>query len=278
MLAFSFTVPFTRTAVTGGLSPVFVGTGRAVFAGILGLLVLTVTGQIRRRPTATQWRRLCLVAGGVVVGFPVCTSFALRDLPAAHGAVTVALLPAATAVVTVLRTSERPGPRFWIAALCGAAVAVVAGTLHSGGTGGLSSGDLLLLLAVVAGGVGYAEGGLLSREIGSWQTICWALVLALPTMTVLAALSTPTHWPVVSGTAWASFVYLSAVSMFLGFFAWYRGLAYGPMMQVSQVQLIQPVLSIGWAVILLGESLSPATVFAGIGVILCAATAVRSRS
>ncbi|MCI1256990.1 MAG: DMT family transporter [Corynebacterium provencense] len=277
VVAFSFTVPFTRIAVTGGLSPVFVGTGRAVVAGVLAVLVLGAAGQLRGRLTGSQWRRLFLVAGGVVVGFPVCTSFALQDLPASHGAVTVALLPAATAVITVLRTGERPGVRFWAAALCGAVVAVTAGVLH-GGTGGVATGDLLLLLAVVAGGIGYAEGGLLSREIGSWQTICRALVLALPLTTLCAVLSRPDDWFVVDGPAWASLAYLSVVSMFLGFFAWYRGLAYGPMVQVSQIQLVQPVLSIAWAVLMLGEPVSAATVLAGAGVIVCAATAVRSRS
>lgn len=278
MLAFSFTVPFTRVAVTGGLPPMFTGTGRAVIAGLLALLVLTLTGQIRCPPAPAQWRRLLLVTGGVVVGFPVCTSFALQDLPASHGAVTVALLPAATAVATVLRTGERPGHRFWTAAGCGAVVAVIAGVVHGGGIGGIGVGDLMLLLAVVAGAVGYAEGGLLSREIGSWQTICWALVLALPVMTVLTVLSTPDDWSAVTGHAWAAFAYLSAVSMFLGFFAWYRGLAFGPMVQVSQVQLVQPVLSIAWAALLLGEPLTVATVLAGLAVVGCAATAVRART
>lgn len=256
----------------------FTGTARAVVAGILALTVLIVSGQVLHRPSPAQWRRLILVAGGVVTGFPVCTSFALQDLPASHGAVTVALLPAATAVVTVLRTGERPGRRFWTAAGCGTVVAVTTGVVHGGGVAGIRGGDILLLLAVVAGAVGYAEGGLLSREIGSWQTICWALLLALPLMAVPAAFSAPSDWSAVTGSARASFAYLSVMSMFLGFFAWYRGLASGPMVQVSQVQLIQPVLSIAWAALLLGESVTVATVIAGLAVIACAAAAVRART
>jgi drug/metabolite transporter (DMT)-like permease len=262
----------------------FTGTARAVVAGVLALVALTLTGQIRHRPSSLQWRRLVFVAGGVVVGFPVCTSLALEDLPASHGAVTVALLPAATAAATVLRTGEQPGPRFWTAAVGGALVAVAAGVIHEGGLGEVGTADLLLLLAVVAGAVGYAEGGLLSREIGSWQTICWALVLALPLMTVLSVLSAfsafsaPIDWSTVTGPAWASFAYLGTVSMFLGFFAWYRGLAFGPMVEVSQVQLVQPVLSIAWSAVLLGESLTVSTVAAGVAVIACAATAVRART
>ncbi|MCJ7859754.1 DMT family transporter [Corynebacterium kalidii] len=286
VLAFSLTVPLTRVAVTGGLSPVFTGTGRAVVAAVLAGVALLVTGQYRRRPHARQWLRLGLVTGGVVVGFPVCTSFALQDVPAAHGAVVIAALPAATAAVTVLRTKERAGVRFWAAAALGAAAAATAGVLHGGGTGGgLHGADLLLLAAVATGAVGYAEGGLLSRELGSWQTICWALVLGSPVMAVLSVLSllsvagsAGTAWSAVSPDAWAAFGYLGVVSMFLGFFAWYRGLALGPMLQVSQVQLVQPLLSIAWAVLLLGEHVTLPTLLSGLLVIACATTAVRART
>lgn len=274
-------------AVTGGLPPVFTGTGRAVIAALLALIVLAATGQIRRIPQRRQWLRLALVTGGVVVGFPLCTSLALGEVPASHGAVVIGALPAATAVATVLRTGERPGGRFWTAAAAGAVAATAVGLLHSGDPAGpvaLTGADLFLLAAVVTGAVGYAEGGLLSREIGSWQTICWALVLGLPVMAVITAVTvispsgTPTDWTAVSGEAWAAFAYLSAVSMFLGFFAWYRGLALGPMVQVSQVQLIQPLLSIVWAALLLGEHVTVATVLGGVVVIACAALAVRSRT
>ncbi|MEJ6548508.1 DMT family transporter [Corynebacterium sp. USCH3] len=285
VLAFSLTVPLTRVAVTGGLSPVFTGTGRAVVAGVLAGAVLLSTGQFRRLPRARQWLRLSLVTGGVVVGFPVCTSLALQDVPAVHGAVVIAALPAATAVVTVLRTGERAGTRFWCAAALGAVAAATAGVLHNGGTGGaLHAADLLLLAAVATGAVGYAEGGLLSRDLGSWQTICWALVLGLPVMTVLAVASAPdfragwADWAAADTEAWAAFAYLSVVSMFLGFFAWYRGLALGPMLQVSQVQLIQPLLSIAWAALLLREHVTVPTMLSGLLVIACAATAVRARN
>jgi drug/metabolite transporter (DMT)-like permease len=288
VLAFSLTVPLTRVAVSGGLSPVFTGTGRAVVAGALAGVVLLVTGQHRRRPRSRQWLRLGLVTAGVVVGFPVCTSLALQDVPATHGAVVIAALPAATAAVTVLRTGERAGARFWGAAVLGAVAAATAGVLHGGGTGGgLHSADLLLLAAVATGAVGYAEGGLLSRELGSWQTICWALVLGSPVMVVLAVASAPgaqvagsewPEWSAVGTDAWAAFGYLSVVSMFLGFFAWYRGLALGPMLQVSQVQLVQPLLSIAWAALLLGEQVTLPTLLSGLLVIACAATAVRART
>ena len=246
VLAFSFTLPFTRVAV-GGLSPLFIGSGRAVIAALLAIAALAITRQ--RLPVGRQWVRLLVVAGGIVVGFPLLTSFALVTAPASHGAVVIALLPAATAVLAVLRAGERPPLSFWVLAAIGAVAALGFASIQGGGFGRLGLADLLLFGAVVAAAIGYAEGGLLARELGAWQTV-----------------------------SWAAFGYLAVVSMFLGFFAWYHGLAIGPMAQVSQVQLVQPVLSITWAALFLGEELTVPTVIGGAVVILCAGIAVRIRS
>lgn len=272
--AFSFTVPFTRVAVAG-LSPLFIGSGRAVVAAILASVALILTRQ--RLPHARQWARLAVVGGGIVVGFPLLTSFALTSVPASHGAVVIALLPAATATAAVLRGHERPRKAFWLATLAGAAAAVGFAFAQPGGFGQLHWADLLLLGAVAAAAVGYAEGGLLARELGAWQTVSWALVLAAPLMVALAALAVAQQPPSATPAQWASFAYLGVVSMFLGFFAWYRGLAIGPMTQVSQIQLVQPVLSIAWAALILGESLTETTLIGGATVIACAGLAVRAR-
>lgn len=274
--AFSFTVPFTRLVVGGGgMSPLFVSCGRAVVAAALAAAALALTRQ--RLPRGTQWARLAVVAGGVVVGFPMLTSFALTTASASHSVVVIAMLPAVTAVLAVLRGQERPRPSFWVAAALGAVAAVTFSALQGGGLGGLHESDLLLLTAVVACAIGYAEGGLLARELGAWQTISWALVLAGLPMALLTAVSVVQHPPTGTPLDWALFGYLGVVSMFLGFFAWYRGLAIGPMAQVSQVQLVQPVLSICWAAVLLHEQVTWPTVFGGTAVIVCAGIAVRSR-
>jgi drug/metabolite transporter (DMT)-like permease len=275
--AFSFTVPFTRVAVEGGaLSPLLVGSGRAVIAALLaaGALIATRTPL----PRGMQWARLGVVAGGAVVGFPLLTSFALRAAPASHAAVVIALLPAATAVMAVVRGHERPPGAFWIAAACGAVAAIGFAALQGGGLGGLHSSDLLLFTAVVVCAIGYAEGGLLSRSLGSWQTISWALVLAFPLMAFLAGVSMTQQHLAATSAQWAAFAYLAVISMFLGFFAWYRGLAIGPMAQVSQVQLAQPVLSICWAALILGEHITGPTILGGFAVIACALFAVRARA
>jgi drug/metabolite transporter (DMT)-like permease len=273
IVAFSFTLPFTRVAV-GGLSPLFIGAGRAVVAAALAAAALTITRQ--RLPRGRQWLGLGVVAGGVVVGFPLTTSYALTEVPASHAAVVIALLPAATAVIAVLRTGERPVALFWVMAGLGALAAIAfaatqGGALHAG------RADLLLLLGVLLCAAGYAEGALLARELGPWQTISWGLVVAAPVMVVLTVVSVVQDPPSAGPTAWACFAYVSVVSMYLGFFAWYHGLAIGPMTTVSQVQLVQPVLSIAWAGLLVGEHISWLTALAGLAVIACAGGATSSR-
>lgn len=272
--AFSLTVPLTRVAVQG-FSPLFIGSGRAVVAAALAAAALALTRQ--RLPRGSQWARLAVVAGGVVVGFPLLTSYALTGTSAGHGAVVIALLPAATAGAAVLRGGERPPPAFWGLAGTGALVGIAFAAAQAGGPGQLHRADLLLFGAVAAAAVGYAEGGLLARELGAWQTISWALVLSAPLMIPLAAV--PLVGQPVAGTPeqWAAFAYLGVVSMFLGFVAWYRGLAIGPITRVSQIQLVQPVLSILWAALLLREALTGTVLLGGLAVVLCAGLAVRVR-
>ena len=280
IVAFSFTLPFTRVAV-GGLSPLFIGCGRAVVAAALAVLALSIARRRRVRavpvPTAVQWARLAVVAAGVVVGFPLLTSFALTSVPASHAVVVIGLLPAATAVMAVIRGRERPAVSFWVFAILGAVAAMTFASLQNGGFGELHPADLLLFLAVLLCAMGYAEGGLLARELGAWQTVSWALVLASPLMvagTLVAIMQQPPH---ATPVAWAAFAYLAVISMFLGFFAWYRGLAIGPIAQVSQVQLIQPVLGILWSALLLNEVIGLPTLLGGLAVIACAGLAVRTR-
>lgn len=274
VLAFSFTLPFTRVA-TETLSPLFVGAGRAVVAAALAGAALALTRQ--RLPVGAQWARLAVVAAGVVVGFPLLTSFALTTSSASHGAVVIALLPAATAVMAVVRGRERPPVPFWVSAGIGAVAAVVFALIQGGVATGLGASDVLLFAAVAAAAIAYAEGGLLARELGAWQTVSWALVIAAPVMIGLTAVSVVQSPPSTDAAGWASFAYLAVVSMFLGFFAWYRGLGIGPIATVGQTQLVQPVLSIAWAALILHEHVTWPTIVGGAAVIVCAGIAVRVR-
>jgi drug/metabolite transporter (DMT)-like permease len=271
---FALSVPLTRSAVDH-MNPVFITSGRAVVAAVLAIAFLYFRKQ--PLPTRRQVWRLFLIGGGVVVGFPLFTGLALQTVPASHAAVVVGLLPAATAVISVIITGERPPLRFCIFAIAGAvAVVVFTATSHSGFEP-LQLEDLYLLAAVVVTAYGYAEGALVSREIGSWQTISWALVVWSPILLAVTIWSLLNQSFTPDITDWGAFAYLAAVSMFFGFFAWYRGLAIGPVSAVSQVQLTQPVMSIMWSAIILGEAITPQVLLGGTVVIACAALAVRSR-
>ncbi|MGJ9422843.1 DMT family transporter [Aeromicrobium sp. CF3.5] len=273
VITFSLTLPFTHVAVRT-LDPVFVGAGRGVVAGALAALLLVIT----RSPRLTRRHvgSALVVAGGVVVGFPLLTSLAMREVPASHGAVVIGILPAATAVVAVLRGRESPSATFWVASWAGAA-SVIGFVLIGGGPTGLAGADVLLLLAVVAAAIGYAEGGLLARQIGAWRTICWALVLALPIMVPMTIGSVVAHPVSADLSGWVAFGYVSLFSMFLGFFAWYRGLAIGPISSVSQIQLAQGVFTLIWAAAFFGDALTIATVTGAACVVLCAFLAVTAR-
>jgi drug/metabolite transporter (DMT)-like permease len=210
------------------------------------------------------------------VGFPLFTALALRSVPASHGAIVVGLLPAATALMGVIRGRERPSFAFWIAATVGL-VAILMFCAASG-MGKLHLADGFLLLAVLLAALGYAEGALLSREIGSWQTICWALVFSAPVLApvVFGRLLVIGFAP--SPGSLAGFAYLSLVSMFLGFFAWYRGLALGGIARVGQLQLAQPVMTLGWSHLLLGESVSLLQMATAAAVLVSVWAALRLRA
>ncbi|MEU4240789.1 DMT family transporter [Actinoplanes sp. NPDC026619] len=275
VLAFSMSLPATRVAVQQ-LDPWFVAFGRA--AGAAALAWFYLRGVRAAAPTRDQWRRLSIVALGVVVGFPLFTSLALTSQTSAHGAVVVTVLPAMTAIFAVVRAGERPPPLFWLAGGAGLAVVltflIATGTVH----GSFSVNDLYLLAAVVLCGLGYAEGGALARELGGARTICWALLVALPATLPITAFAAWSRPPQANATAWAAFGYLTVVSMFLGFFAWYAGLAKGGIAKVGQIQLGQPILTLIWSALLLGETVTPASIAAAAVVLACVVLIQRART
>ena len=271
VLGFSFTLPVTRVAVDG-LDPVFVGLGRAAVAAFPAAVLLAVWRE--RLPDRSTLARLALVALGVVFGFPLLSAFALRELTAAHSAVIVGLLPAATAVMAVARAGERPSAGFWVAS--GAGLAAVLAFAASQGAG-VGVADLLVLAAVALGAIGYAEGGALARDMGGNRVICWALALSLPLtlpIGVVAALAGGVDAP---ADAWLGFAYVAIVSQFLAFFAWYAALARGGVAKIGQVQLVQPLLTLAWAAAFFGESVGAGTLIAALAVVASVVATQRAR-
>lgn len=262
VLSFSLTLPATKLAVAD-LDGTVVGLGRALVAAALAAAVLLVRRE--RLPSREQLRGLAIVGAGVVVGFPLLSAWAIERVDAAHGAVLTGLLPIATAVGAVVLAGERPSLAFWLASLAGLGAVLLFAASMGGGAPQLA--DLLLLAAVAAAGLGYAEGGRLARGLGGWQVICWALLFSAPFVAVPVGLRLAAVGLSAGPGAWLSFAYVSVVSMFLGFFAWYRGLAIGGIARVGQLQLAQPVLTLLWSVLLLGEQVSLPTILAALAVI-----------
>ena len=270
VLIFSGSLPATRVAVQQ-FDPVFLTVARAAIAGVLAVAILRLFKQ--KRPARNQWLSLLVVAIGVVLGFPLLTALALQHVTSAHSIVFIGLLPLATAVFAVLRGGERPRPVFWLFSVLGSLLVV--GFAVSQGVSASPQGDILMLLAVLVCGLGYAEGAKLSRTLGGWQVICWALVLSLPLMTALSLYLAPSSFSGISLPAWLSLGYVSLFSMLIGFVFWYRGLVQGGIAAVGQLQLLQPFFGLTLAATLLHEHVSLAMVGVTVAVILCVAGAKR---
>ena len=272
VVAFSLTFPATAWGLEGFGPWSLVGVRSVLAALIAGSCLLALRVPV---PARRHWAGLAVVAGGVVVGFPMLTTLALRTSTTSHAAVVVGLLPLTTALLSALRMGTRPSRTFWTAALAGAA-AVLAFTVQQSG-GSLSSADLYLFGSLLVCAAGYTEGGRLAKVIPGWQVVGWALVLCLPfsvPATVVALSYEPVHLTAhsVTGLLW-----VAAGSQFLGLVVWYRGMAMIGIPKASQLQLAQPLLTLVWSVLLLGEHLTVAAPLTAAAVLVCIAVTQRAR-
>jgi drug/metabolite transporter (DMT)-like permease len=258
VVIFSLTLPMTRIVVAE-FHPLLNGLGRALAASIPAAALLAWRRE--RWPSWPQVKSLAVVSLGVIIAFPVFSAWSMKTVPASHGAVVNGLQPLCVALYAAWLSHERPSKAFWASAIAGSAI-VVAFALHSGG-GSLQAGDSLMLVAVGIGALGYAEGARLARQIGGWQVICWALVLSAPFLVI------PVGWlgwehhvqhpgPVAMKT-WLAFGYVTLFSQFIGFFAWYAGLAMGGTARVGQVQLLQIFFTMAFSALFFGETVAAST-------------------
>lgn len=276
VVGFSFSLPWTVWALES-FSPVLTATGRAVIAGLLAIAVLSA-----RRvpwPGRDQVRPILYTMAGAVFGWPILIALALERTTAAHAAVIAAVMPLVTAVIAVLRTHERVARQFWIAAACGTGSLVVFALLRGGGEGGDLVADVLISGAVVASSWCYVEGASLTRRMPGWQVISWVVVFALPLtvpISIVLVLSGGVTTP-VTAQAWTGMLMLGVVSVYLAFFAWYRGLAQAGVARGAQTQQLQAPLTLVWSALLLGETITLGTMLATAAVVACVAWAVRVR-
>lgn len=251
ILIFSLTLPVSKIAVLS-FDPYFIAFGRACLAGLVALAYLLYTKS--PMPSRADLAKFVVIALGVVFGFPIFTTVAMKEGSSSHGAVILGMMPLATTVIGVLRFKERPSLGFWLVSLLGAALVIIYALLKSAGS--FTYVDGLLVLGGVCACIGYVEGGELSRKMNPRAVISWALVISLPINIVMSYLLFDSAYWNADVIAWTTFVYLSLFPMFLGFFFWYEGLAVGGIARVSQVQLIQPFCTLIAASIFLGDHLT----------------------
>lgn len=272
---FAGSLPATRLAVAH-LDAWFVTAARAGLAGVCALVLLIVMR--RPLPPKDAWPRLILIILGVVFGFPFFTALAMQTVPAAHGGVVLGVLPLATAAAAVVLTGERPSFGFWIAAFVGALV-VIAFALRHGGGGGftLSEGDAQLVLAIISGGIAYTASGALARTMPGWEVISWALVASLPFSLLACILLFPANPAAVPADAWLGLLYSAVMAQWMGFFFWNAGLAMGGISRVSQVQLVQPFVTVGLAATVNRETIDLETILFALAVVVIVAAGMRMR-
>lgn len=270
MLIFSGSLPATRLAVND-FNPIFLTSIRATIAALLGLGLLVSFGV--KRPQRQDMISLLIVALGVVIGFPLLTSLALQHVTSAYSVVFIGLLPLSTAIFGVLRAGERPQAVFWVFACLGSLC--VAGYALFEGFNTSPLGNAYMVAAIIVCGLGYAEGAKLSRTLGGWQVISWALLLALPAMAPLTYFTQPETFDTIKQSAWVGLAYVSVFSMLIGFVFWYRGLAQGGIAAIGQLQLLQPFFGLLLAAVILHEPVSWAMVFVTILVVSCVVLAKR---
>lgn len=251
VLMFSLTLPFTRIAVAE-LNPYFVTFGRSTLGGICALILFAFTRP--KLPTKNQLVRISVMALGVVYGFPLFVSIAMQTLPSAHGGIVLGVLPLATAVVGAIRFKERPSIAFWTIAIIGSMLVIAYASLN--GSGGLASEDWLLFVAIASASIGYSEGGKLSEEMNAIDVISWALTLTLPINVFLTYYNFDSKLNSVSLYAVISLLYVGFISMYIGFYFWYKGISIGGIARVGQVQLLQPFLTVVGAYFLLNEEIT----------------------
>ena len=256
VMAFGLTLPITKY-LTPYLSVWDIGFGRSLLAAVVATGILFVLRQ--PWPTPGQWVRLAVVASGIAFGFPVLTAVGMETVPSSHGGVILGGLPLATALSGCFLSRERPSWLFWLVALTGFLTIAIYSMISAGGTADLAlyRGDLALLGAVLFAGLGYAQGGLLARELGGWQVICWTLVVSLPLLIPLTLIYGDwSSFQVMPLSAWAAFCFLALINSLVGFFFWYRALAIGGVAKISQIQLLQTFFTFGFAALWLGETIT----------------------
>jgi len=266
VICFGLTLPITRF-ITDYMNPIFIGLGRACLASLMaGFLLIVFKVPL---PSIAQFKKLIIVAIGVVIGFPVLSALAMQSVPASHGGVVLGLLPLVTAAIGAFISHEKPSLGFWITGILGSTLVIFFTLLE--GAGQFQKADFALVAAVFFAAIGYSVGAKLAKEMPGWQVICWSLIIAFPFILIPAWLNKPENMIELPGIVWLAFIYLALVSQLFGFFLWYKALAMGGVARVSQVQLNQTFVTLFASAIMLGEIINTSTIFFAVLIVITVA-------
>ena len=268
VVIFSLTLPITRHLTQVDFTSLEIGFGRGFLAGIASVLILLFKGQFKTEnlPSKTDLRKLIIVAIGVVFAFPIFTAIAMQTIPAGNGGIVLAAVPLSTAIFAGLLSEENPTTKFWGIAVIGFITVIVFRLLTNDlGITNIGFGDFALLVCVVIGGMGYAQGGILGKTMSGWKVICWALVISLPLVIPLTILNFDVaHLIQVANDSFVSillFAFLCLFNNLIGFFFFYEGLGIGGVARVSQVDLFRPFFTFFFSVVFLGETMTFLAIF-----------------
>ena len=252
VIIFALTLPASKLAVEV-FHPAFVSFGRALIAGLAGLIYIFINKA--PIPELSVIKRISFIVFGIVVGFPFLMTLAMAKGSSSHGGIILGFMPLLTTIVGVIKFKERPSKGFWFASILGTSFVLIYALIQ--GSGSLSYMDFLLLSATIFSAIGYAEGAELSRQMSPKLVISWAVVLALPLNAIVTYYYFETDYLKVDAMYWQALLFLGLFSMYIGFFFWYEGLSMGGISRVSQVQLLQPFITLLCANLLLSEPLVP---------------------
>ena len=268
VLIFSLTLPITRHLTQIDFTSLEIGFGRGFLAGIASVLILLFKGQFKTEnlPSKTDLRKLIIAAIGVVFAFPIFTAIAMQTIPSGNGGIVLAAVPLSTAIFAGLLSEENPTTKFWGIAVIGFITVIVFRLLTNDlGITNIGFGDFALLVCVVIGGMGYAQGGILGKAMSGWKVICWALVISLPLVIPLTILNFDvTHLIQVANESFVSillFAFLCLFNNLIGFFFFYEGLGIGGVARVSQVDLFRPFFTFFFSAVFLGETMTFLAIF-----------------
>jgi len=252
VIIFGLTLPASKLAVEV-FHPAFVSFGRALIAGLAGLAYILINKA--PIPSFSNIKKMLFIVFGIVVGFPYLMTLAMAKGSSSHGGIILGFMPLLTTIVGVIKFKERPSKGFWFASILGTSFVLIYALIQ--GSGSLSYMDFLLLSATIFSAIGYAEGAELSREISPKLVISWAVVIALPLNALVSFYFFEPSYLNVEPKYWQALLFLGLFSMYIGFFFWYEGLSMGGISRVSQVQLLQPFITLLCAYLLLAEPLKP---------------------